>query len=321
MSKHDQQYIELVKDVLERGVRKQNRTGIATYGVFGREMRFDLSDGSIPLLTTKKMHIRSIIHELLWYLKAGDNVKYLHDNNVTIWDEWADKDGSLGPVYGVQWRKWKKYLHVPGHAVGYEWVPDEYVEQEIDQLAGLIQKLKNNPDDRRLIVSAWNVADLDYMALPPCHYLFQCYTQPIRGGEIIWKLSELTGRTSFETAEIPELAKQHGIPYLQLSLKLNQRSCDVGLGVPFNIVQYSLLLRMLCEVTNMVPGEFIWSGGDVHIYENHVDQLEEQVKRIPLDSPTFKFARKVTDIDDFKYEDFVIENYESHPTIKMDVAK
>lgn len=321
MTYHDQTYLELISYVLEEGVRKENRTGVPTFGVFGCTMRFNLKDGSIPLLTTKKMHVRSIIHELLWYLNAGDNVQYLHDNGVTIWDEWAAKDGSLGPVYGYQWRKWKKYIEIPEHVMGYEYVPREFKVDEIDQIAGLIRTLKGNPDDRRMIVTAWNVADLGYMALPPCHYSFQCYTKPRPSVDCIWDLSTKSGLTSFETSKVEELFKEHNVPTRELSMIVNQRSCDVGLGVPFNIVQYSLLLRMLCEVVNMTPGELIWNGGDVHIYENHLAQLKEQIVRQPFESPTFKFARKVDSIDGFKYEDFVIEGYQSHAAIKMDVAK
>lgn len=288
---HDNEYLDLVEYIISKGKWKQNRTGTKTKSVFGPQLRFDLSDGTIPLLTTKRMHVRSIIHEILWYLQGDGNIKYLHDHNVTIWDEWATKTGDLGPVYGVQWRKWNtgkmKWIH-----------SDTQEPLTIDQIAVLIDQLKYNPDSRRMLVSAWNVADLadesispvenaenGKMALPPCHYTFQCY---VADG--------------------------------QLSMILNQRSCDVGLGLPFNIVQYSILLRMLAEVTNLEPGEFIWNGGDVHIYENHLHLLAEQVHREPYPSPILTFKRKVTDIDDFEFDDFMINGYQSHPSIKMEVS-
>ena len=289
-SYHDKKYIDLVNHIYENGVMKPNRTGVDTVGVFGYQMRFDLSDGTIPLLTTKKMHTRSIIHEILWYLQGSSNIKYLNDNGVTIWDEWTDDQGELGPVYGVQWRKWQKYNWIPGTGVGTVWEPDHYEVSSVDQIAQIVDKLKNNPLDRRLIVSAWNVAELPDMKLPPCHYSFQLNAVPTFGESY------------------------------KLSLLINQRSCDVGLGVPFNIAQYAILLRMFCEVADMTPGELIWNGGDTHIYVNHINALDEQIKREPFPSPVFKFARKVDDIDDFKYDDFVIEGYESHPTIKMEVA-
>jgi thymidylate synthase len=275
---HDDQYIKLVKNVLEHGNWKENRTGVKTKSVFGAQMRFDLRDGTIPLLTTKKMHLRSIIYELLWYLQGTGDTKYLHDNNVTIWDEWIDENGQLGPVYGVQWRRWNTTPFLDRDGNIQRWQLDQ-----IDQLIGLIIR---DPDSRRMLVTSWNPEYVDEMALPPCHYSFQCY---VANGE--------------------------------LSMILNQRSCDVGLGVPFNIVQYSLLLRMLAEVTNLKPGEFIWNGGDVHIYENHVVPLQGQILRDPNPSPTLKFARSITDIDDFKFDDFIIENYNPHAVIKMDVAK
>jgi thymidylate synthase len=265
---HDLQYLDLIEYIIKCGVWKENRTGVRTKSVFGQQMIFDLSDGTIPLLTTKQMHTKSIIHELLWYLMGTGNIKYLQDNGVRIWNEWANEHGDLNRVYGVQWRHWMGPNNI-----------------ETDQIAVLVDTLKNNPNDRRMMVSAWNVGELDQMALPPCHFHFQCY-----------------------------------VANNKLSMMLNQRSCDVGLGIPFNIVQYSLLLRMLAEVTDLEPGELIWNGGDVHIYENHIHLLAEQVHREVYPSPTFKFARKVTDIDDFKFEDFIIEGYEAHPSIKMNVA-
>ena len=294
-SYHDLDYLRLVSIALSQGIQKPNRTGVDAYSIFGFQMRFDLRDGTIPMLTTKKMHTKSIIHELLWYLQGGTNIKYLTDNGVTIWDEWADEKGNLGPVYGKQWRNWEgpaKFESYSDFSTG-EQCDDEgeyFPGDVIDQVAVLVDKLKNNPNDRRLIVSAWNVGELEDMALPPCHYAFQCFVTPKEDGPS------------------------------ELSLMLNQRSCDVGLGVPFNIVQYSILLRMLAEVVGMVPGEFIWNGGDIHVYENHREQLKDQLRRVPHPSPTLRFTRKVTDIDDFRFEDFEIVDYTSHPAIRMDVA-
>lgn len=281
---HDWVYLDLVRDVLWNGVKKENRTGIDTYAVFSRNMRFNISDGTIPMLTTKKMHVRSIIHELLWYLQGSTNIKYLQDNGVRIWNEWADENGDLGPVYGYQWRKWPKAV---GAKINWETDPPsaEVEYEHIDQIANVIHTLRTNPNDRRMIVNAWNVSMLPDMALPPCHYTFQ-----------------------FFVAEG------------KLSCKLTQRSCDVGLGVPFNIVQYSILTHMIAQVTGLKPGEFVWEGGDVHIYHNQLKPLMEQISRDPFPSPKLKLNADVKEIDDFKYEDFEIVNYKSHPTIKMEVA-
>jgi len=274
---HDFQYFNIVKHALI-GVEKTDRTGTGTRSVFAHEERFALTDGTIPLLTTKKMHTRSIIYELLWYLRGDTNIEYLNDNGVTIWDEWADKKGDLGPVYGEQWRAWPVPLAGWSDVRGQLW-------GGIDQIANVIEMLRTNPNSRRMLVSAWNVADLESMALPPCHYSFQ-----------------------FWTAEG------------KLSMIMNQRSCDVGLGVPYNIVQYSILLRMIAQVTGFVPGEFIWRGGDVHIYTNHIEQLTEQLKRDPHPSPVLKLNPNIKEIDDFKYSDFEIVGYQSHPRIKMEVS-
>ncbi len=328
---HDEQYLKLVEYVMKNGVRKPNRTGVDTVSVFGYQMRFDLRDGTIPMLTSKKMHTRSIIHEILWYLQGADNIKYLADNKVTIWDEWADENGYLGPVYGKQWREWPgkvKYSATPPAAgTPYYKILDHYVYQDaIDQIAELITRLKNNPNDRRMIVSAWNVADLPDMALPPCHYTFQCYTRPMSTKErITWASKSHYVYDLFGVPEdkIDEILDGADVPKYELSLMLNQRSCDIGLGVPFNIVQYSILLRMIAEVVNMAPGEFVWNGGDAHIYVNHFEGLHEQLGNAQTglhESPTFRFAREITSIDDFKYEDFVIDGYESWPSIKMEVA-
>ena len=322
---HDEQYLKLVDYVMKNGVRKPNRTGVDTVSVFGYQMRFDLRDGTIPMLTSKKMHTRSIIHEILWYLQGADNIKYLTDNKVTIWDEWADKDGYLGPVYGKQWREWPTYEIEEWDNPADE--PLYYVRtSHIDQIAELINRLKTNPNDRRMIVSAWNVADLPDMALPPCHYTFQCYTRPMSTKErITWASRTHYVYDLFGVPEdkIDDILDSADVPKYELSLMLNQRSCDVGLGVPFNIVQYSILLRMIAEVVNMAPGEFVWNGGDAHIYVNHFDGLNEQLGNAQAglyESPVFRFAREISDIDDFKYEDFIIDGYKSWPTIKMEVA-
>jgi thymidylate synthase len=287
---HDEEYIKLVENILDNGIVKGDRTGTGTISLPFQQMRFDLSENSIPLLTTKKMHTRSIIYEILWYLRGDTNIKYLNDNGVTIWDEWADENGDLGPVYGAQWRNWP---YVSGCRIDYETDPPTTTINfdGIDQIAEVIHTLRNNPDDRRIIVNAWNVGELHKMALPPCHAMFQFWSAPIEGSD-----------------------------KRQLRCHLYQRSCDVGLGVPFNIVQYSILTHMIAKVTNHVATEFVWTGGDVHIYSNHVEQLEEQIKRTYFPSPRIVFERDIQEIDDFTYEDFVIEGYDCHPTIKMPVA-
>ena len=256
-----------MKHVLEHGVRKQDRTGTGTFSVFGYQMRFDLQEG-FPLLTTKKLHTKSIIHELLWFLKGDTNIKYLKDNGVGIWDEWADEKGNLGPVYGYQWRSWPS----PGG-------------KHIDQIFKLIETIKKNPDSRRLIVSAWNVADIDKMKLPPCHTLFQFYV--------------LDGK---------------------LSCQLYQRSADIFLGVPFNIASYSLLTMMVAQVCGLQPGEFIHTFGDAHIYANHLEQVNLQLSRQCRPLPTMKINPAVKNIFDFRFEDFTLENYNPHPHIKGAVA-
>ena len=261
------QYLDLLDDVLAHGVEKTDRTGTGTLSVFGRQMRFDL-DGGFPLLTTKKLHISSIIHELLWFIRGDTNVAYLKDNGVSIWDKWADDNGELGPVYGRQWRSWPT-------AVG----------GSIDQLAGVIDEIRNNPDSRRLIVSAWNVADLSRMALPPCHLLFQFY---VAGG--------------------------------RLSCQLYQRSADTFLGVPFNIASYALLTMMVAQVTGLGPGEFVHTLGDTHLYSNHLDQARTQLEREPLELPRMGLNPDVTDISEFVYDDFRLEGYQPHPHIKAAVA-
>jgi thymidylate synthase len=262
-----QAYLDLLQHIIDHGTWKNDRTGTGTTSVFGYQMRFDLSEG-FPLVTTKKVHLRSIIHELLWFLKGETNIKYLKDNGVSIWDEWADANGELGPVYGKQWRSWEG-------ADG----------QVIDQVRDLIDQIKKNPDSRRLIISAWNVADLPKMALMPCHTLFQFY---VANGK--------------------------------LSCQLYQRSADVFLGVPFNIASYALLTLMVAQVCDLEPGDFVHTFGDVHLYSNHVEQAKIQLSRKPFPLPTMKLNPAVRDIFSFRFEDFTLENYQSHPAIKAPVA-
>lgn len=261
------QYLELLNHVMQHGVDKSDRTGTGTRSVFGYQMRFNMADG-FPLLTTKKLHLKSIIHELLWFLAGDTNVKYLQDNGVRIWNEWADADGSLGHIYGYQWRSW----------------PD-YDGGSIDQIAEAVETIKNNPDSRRIIVSAWNVADLDNMNLPPCHAFFQFY---VAAGK--------------------------------LSLQLYQRSADCFLGVPFNIASYALLLQMMAQVTGLEAGDFVHTLGDAHIYRNHFDQAREQLSRAPRALPTMRINPDVKSIFDFKFEDFTLEGYDPMPHIKATVS-
>lgn len=262
-----QQYLDLVKHIIETGTDKSDRTGTGTRSVFGYQMRFDLSKG-FPLVTTKKTHLKSIIYELLWFLQGDTNIGYLKEHNVKIWDEWADENGDLGPVYGKQWRSW----------AGADGV-------EVDQVKDLIHQIKNNPDSRRMIISAWNVAELPKMKLMPCHCLFQFY---VANGK--------------------------------LSCQLYQRSADVFLGVPFNIASYALLTMMIAQVCGLEPGEFIHSFGDVHLYSNHFEQAHLQLTRTPFPLPTMKINPEVKDIFSFKFEDFELLNYQSHPAIKAPVA-
>ncbi|MFI3287274.1 MAG: thymidylate synthase [Rikenellaceae bacterium] len=262
-----QQYLDLLRHVRDNGADKGDRTGTGTRSVFGYQMRFDLSKG-FPVLTTKKLHLRSIIHELLWFLKGDTNIKYLKDNGVSIWDEWADENGDLGHVYGYQWRSWP--------------TPNG---ESIDQITALVESLKNNPNSRRHIVSAWNVADVDNMALPPCHTMFQFY-----------------------------------VAEGKLSCQLYQRSADLFLGVPFNIASYALLTQMMAQVCGYEVGEFVHTLGDVHIYSNHFNQVEEQLSRTPKPLPRMAMNPDVTSIFDFKYEDFKLEGYEADPSIKAPIA-
>ena len=261
------QYLGLMKDILENGAHKSDRTGTGTLSVFGRQMRFNLEEG-FPLVTTKKLHLRSIIYELLWFLNGDTNTKYLKDNGVSIWDEWADENGELGPVYGHQWRSWP--------------APDG---RQIDQITQVIQQIKQKPDSRRHIVTAWNPAEVDKMALPPCHALFQFY---VADGK--------------------------------LSCQLYQRSADFFLGVPFNIASYALLTHMFAQQCDLLPGEFVWTGGDVHLYTNHVDQAKLQLTREPYALPQLVIGRKPDAVFDYRFEDFEIRNYQAHPGIKAPIA-
>jgi thymidylate synthase len=262
-----QAYLNLLQHILDNGTEKEDRTGTGTISTFGYQMRFNLQHG-FPLITTKKLHLRSIIYELLWFLKGDTNIKYLHENKVRIWNEWADENGDLGPVYGHQWRSWG--------------TPDG---KHIDQISEIIGQIKNNPDSRRIIVSAWNVADIPHMALAPCHALFQFYVANRR-----------------------------------LSLQLYQRSADVFLGVPFNITSYALLLQMVAQVCNLKAGDFIHTFGDAHIYRNHLEQVKLQLTREPRPLPSLKINTDVKDIFSFRYEDFTIEGYDPHPHIKGEIA-
>lgn len=262
-----QQYLSMMRHVRDNGVRREDRTGTGTLSVFGHQMRFDLSKG-FPLVTTKKLHLRSILHELLWFLSGDSNIRYLQENGVSIWNEWADEEGELGPVYGVQWRNWP--------------APDG---ASIDQISDVVERIRSDPDSRRLLVCAWNVAEVPKMALPPCHCLFQFY---VADGK--------------------------------LSCQLYQRSCDIFLGVPFNIASYALLTHMIAQQTNLKVGEFIWTGGDCHLYLNHLEQVEKQLDRDPLPLPTLAINRHAESIFDYTFDDFEILNYESHPHIPAAIA-
>ena len=267
MNREEQQYLDLLREVLERGTRKADRTGTGTLSVFGRQLRFSLED-AFPLLTTKKLHVKSIIYELIWFLRGETNVRWLQERGVTIWDEWADAKGELGPVYGYQWRHWR--------------APDG---REIDQISQVVKSLKEKPDSRRHIVSAWNPADVDRMALPPCHALFQFYVAQGR-----------------------------------LSCQMYQRSADLFLGVPFNIASYAALTLMVAQVSGLAPGEFILTLGDAHLYLNHLEQAREQLAREPRAFPRLRLNPAVKDLFEFRYEDFALEGYDAHPSIKAPIA-
>jgi len=260
-------YLDALRHILDHGHRKSDRTGTGTTSIFGLQMRFDLQKG-FPLVTSKRLHIRSILHELLWFLQGGTNVRYLNENGVTIWDEWAGPDGDLGPVYGKQWRSWE----------GRD-------GRTYDQIQNALDLIRNNPDSRRIIVSAWKVDELEQMALPPCHLLFQFYVADGR-----------------------------------LSCQLYQRSADMFLGVPFNVASYSMLVHMMAQQTDLEPGDFIWTGGDCHIYDNHMDQVHEQLGREPFELPRLQLLRRPETLFDYRFEDFLIEGYQHHPSIKAPVA-
>lgn len=280
------QYHDLLQHILDHGKYRDDRTGTGTYSVFGYQMRFNLQDG-FPLLTTKKLHIPSIFHELLWFVSGNTNIRYLQDNGVRIWNEWADENGDLGPVYGAQWRNWRKTTRhtkwSTNDCLGFPTVT--YRQESVDQLANVISEIKRNPNSRRLIVSAWNVGDIDKMALPPCHTLFQFY---VDGGK--------------------------------LSCQLYQRSGDGFLGVGYNIASYALLTHMIAHITELDVGELIISLGDAHLYADHVEQAKLQLTREPYPLPQLRIKRKVTDIDDFKFEDFEVVGYQAHPHIKARVS-
>jgi len=322
---HDNTYLDLVRNVLNNGVQKGDRTGTGTISTFAQQMRFDLSGGSIPMLTTKKMFTRGIIHEILWYLQGSTNINYLLDNNVHIWDEWADENGDLGPIYGAQWRKWPSYKWEKENGAFPSGGTGSYVMREIDQIAKMIDQLRNNPNDRRIIVNAWNVGQLDDMALPPCHAMFQFWSRELslQERQTLVKEEDLIGEGNFiiTRESLTEYSlEQLCIPKRALSCHLYQRSCDVGLGVPFNIVQYSILTHMIAHITGHVATEFVWTGGDVHIYNNHIEALKEQLWRKPYPSPRLVLNSEIKEIDDFLIDDFEIVDYESHPAIKMEVS-
>jgi thymidylate synthase len=266
-SRFMRQYLDLMRDILENGIKKEDRTGTGTLSVFGRQMRFDLAEG-FPVVTTKRLHLRSIIVELLWFLRGDTNIAYLHEHGVTIWDEWADENGNLGPVYGYQWRSW----------------PASNGES-IDQIARVVESIRKNPDSRRHIVTAWNPAEIDKMALPPCHAMFQFY---VANGK--------------------------------LSCQLYQRSADYFLGVPFNIASYALLTHMVAHQCDLLPGEFIWTGGDVHLYLNHLEQARLQLTREPMELPTLELRRKPASLFEYTPDDIAVVGYQSHPSIKAPIA-
>lgn len=336
------QYLDMMRHIRDNGIRKSDRTGTGTLSVFGYQMRCNLQEG-FPLLTTKKVFTKGIIHELLWILKGETNIKYLVDNGVHIWDEWADADGNLGPVYGQQWRSWPGSVS-QGYVVGGDgmagdsWTNlafDSYgiaeVDQDkaikrgtIDQIANVIHSLRTNPDSRRHIVSAWNPADIDSMKLPPCHALFQFYTRELSYLQRVNIIRRMPGFHVLAATQpmdkVIEIMDGQSIPRRYLDCHLYQRSCDTFLGVPFNIASYAMLTHMIAQVVGMVPGEFIWTGGDVHLYLNHSDQVDLQLSREPRPLPKLHLNADVREIDDFVYEDFTLEGYDPHPAIDAPVS-
>lgn len=341
------QYLALMQDILDNGVVKKDRTGVGTLSVFGRQLRFDLKEG-FPLVTTKKVHLKSIIHELLWFLNGDTNVKYLQENGVKIWNAWSDEEGNLGPVYGKQWREWRDCKVVECHDVrrtqqlmqrGYKYIGNmkedgtTYLvyEKPHDQISKVIQQLREDPDSRRIIVSAWNVSDLDDMALNPCHNYFQFYTTEMT---LLERLDWYEANEPEKFANAPlinhediddeerlhETLDREGIPRRKLSCFYMMRSNDVALGKPFNIASYALLTHMVAQQLNMVPDELVYSGVDVHLYLNHLDQIKLQLSREPYPLPKLVIKRKPESIFDYKYEDFEVVGYQSHPHIAMPVA-
>jgi len=341
------QYLALMQDILDNGVVKKDRTGVGTLSVFGRQLRFDLKEG-FPLVTTKKVHLKSIIHELLWFLNGDTNVKYLQENGVKIWNEWSDEEGNLGPVYGKQWREWRDCKVVECHDVrrtqqlmqrGYKYIGNmkedgtTYLvyEKPHDQISKVIQQLREDPDSRRIIVSAWNVGDLDDMALNPCHNYFQFYTTEMT---LLERLDWYEANEPEKFANAPlinhediddeerlhETLDREGIPRRKLSCFYMMRSNDVALGKPFNIASYALLTHIVAQQVNMVPDELVYSGVDVHLYLNHIDQIKLQLTREPYPLPKLVIKRKPESIFDYKYEDFEVVGYQSHPHIAMPVA-
>jgi len=332
------QYLQLMETVLNFGREKKDRTGTGTLSMFGGQMRFDLTEG-FPLVTTKKCHLRSIIHELLWFLKGDTNIGYLKENNVSIWDEWADENGDLGPVYGKQWRSWTAHdeVHHSNRKTIDEMEADGWEEagwreatmlltKDIDQISKVIDQLRNDPDNRRIVVSAWNVGELDDMALAPCHAFFQFYTRELTLEER-GQFANLKGTGGYyqnlnekHQEQLHDELDELDIPRRGLSCQLYQRSADVFLGVPFNIASYALLTEMVAQQVNMVAEEFIWTGGDTHLYSNHLEQAKLQLTRDPHPLPRLKIKRKPDSIFDYQFDDFEIEGYESHPAIKAPVA-
>lgn len=341
------QYLALMQDILDNGVVKKDRTGVGTLSVFGRQLRFDLKEG-FPLVTTKKVHLKSIIHELLWFLNGDTNVKYLQENGVKIWNAWSDEEGNLGPVYGKQWREWRDCKVVECHDVrrtqqlmqrGYKYIGNmkedgtTYLvyEKAHDQISKVIQQLREDPDSRRIIVSAWNVGDLDDMALNPCHNYFQFYTTEMT---LLERLDWYEANEPEKFANAPlinhediddeerlhETLDREGIPRRKLSCFYMMRSNDYLLGAPFNVASYALLTHMIAQQLNMVPDELVYSGVDVHLYSNHLEQAKLQLTREPYPLPKLVIKRKPDSIFDYKYEDFELAGYQSHDTIKAPIA-
>ena len=313
------QYLDLLNLTLSFGDKREDRTGTGTLGIFGYQTRFNLADG-FPLLTTKKLHLKSIIHELIWLLKGDTNVKYLQENGVRIWDDWADENGELGPVYGKQWRRW------------------DAGTRYIDQIKDLVEGLKKNPFSRRHVVSAWNPGEIEGMSLPPCHCLFQFHVRDMSlSDRLKWEANNTRPGADWSTEACKsrgwtsddfggDATKVHayldslGVPRRSLSCQLYQRSADIFLGVPFNIASYALLTMMVAQVCGYAPGWFVWTGGDTHLYLNHIDQAKEQLTRKPRKLPTMRLNPDVKDIFDFKFEDFTLEGYDPHPHIKAEVS-